>query len=416
MYTRNKSFLRGFVLCLILVCLWFGPAVCGFAKDKDDDPGEDPYTKNGDVALMQAAGYERFGPFPVTYNHTTDHVEKVIGAKWMLWVETKHFKIGCKLGEVPVCRNRKDSYKRLNKELARLRGKLPSIKKKVSKLDEWLTLHLYAQRLEELYEDFCERFGVTESTFPVPGDEDKIQRTNLGPYLGCKGKFVVVLLEQEADVARYLASYMEDYRKKVFCYKVRVDDCLLFAGNRDAFASYQDEDCAFFCHVTTNMVRNMTRAYRGYKYNLPLWWSEGLVHWYSRRIDPEFYSPINMAEQKMDTRKDYKWEKKVLARVKNDYFRPAEELLKIDDPREMEHADHMMSWSRVDYLLSLGPEKVGKFMWTINELPWSNSVTFEDVLRSQDKALKEAWGLDAISLDEQWAEWVLKEYKKKRRG
>ncbi|MFH1999341.1 MAG: hypothetical protein ABIK28_06655 [Planctomycetota bacterium] len=240
-----------------------------------------------------------------------------------------------------------------------------------------------------------------ESTFPLPGDEDKIQRTNLGPYFGCKGKFIVLLFEQEANVARYLASYMDNYSKKVYRYKIRTDDCLLLACNRDTFSSYEDEDCVFFCHVTSNMVRNLVSAYRGYKYNLPLWWMEGLTHWYCRKIDPEFYSPMNMADQKMDVRKDSEWEKKVYARVKNDYFRPAGEIIVINDPREMDFADHMMAWSRVDYLLSLGSEKAGKFMWIINELPYDDRNTFEDVLKSQEKAMKEAWDLDPVNPDDQ---------------
>ncbi len=67
-------------------------------KDKDKEPGPDPYTKMKPAA-MKAAGYEKFGPFEITNTHTTADVEDLIGAKWMLWVETRHFKIGSILGE-----------------------------------------------------------------------------------------------------------------------------------------------------------------------------------------------------------------------------------------------------------------------------------------------------------------------------
>ena len=46
-------------------------------KDKDKEPGLDPYTKMNPAA-MKAAGYDKFGPFEITNTHTTQDVEDFI--------------------------------------------------------------------------------------------------------------------------------------------------------------------------------------------------------------------------------------------------------------------------------------------------------------------------------------------------
>jgi hypothetical protein len=60
----------------------------------------DPYTKNKPEAL-EKAGYLNYGPFnfgnlgpnPVS----SEHIEKHLGYAQILWVETKHFRLGSNL-------------------------------------------------------------------------------------------------------------------------------------------------------------------------------------------------------------------------------------------------------------------------------------------------------------------------------
>jgi hypothetical protein len=358
---------------------------------------------------MKAAGYEKFGPFEITNTHTTEDVEDLIGAKWMLWVETRHFKIGSILGKQSLAYSEPEAARRLAGEIGRLRKKLPRIKKKPKELDEWLTLHLYAQRLEELYADISDRFNVKEEESSKGNGEEA--EGNSGNYTGWKNKFVVLLFEQKGNLARYLARYTGLKRDNATRHIFSDSRIMLFATARQALASWPDLDTAFLCHITANMVHSLINSYGGYKYRIPLWWGEGLTHWYVRRIDPKFFNPTTAPGQKFDYRKDHEWEKKVYARIKNDYYRPARELLDVFDPKDMDFADHMMAWSRVDYLLTLGNEKAGKYMEIMNGLPWTSGTGNEQVIEVQKKALREAWNLDHDTLDKKWTAWVLKKYK-----
>ncbi|MEW6743161.1 MAG: hypothetical protein AB1486_10420 [Planctomycetota bacterium] len=413
-----RSSLGTGILALAVTLFLSGPLAgrTGFAAGEDQDekeekvPAVDPYTK-GEAEAMAAAGFVKYGPFAVTSTYQSEDVKALTGDKWMLWVETPHFKIGSTLAKRPLSRADREAAKRLDEELSRLRKKLPRTPKKVKEMDAWLTLHLQAQRLEELYAELSGRFNVTETTFPKPGDEAAIKATGYGPYLGFRDKFIIVMFEEKASLARYSGRYLGINRDTPVRYRVKDADTMVFATSREAFSSWEDEDTAFLAHLTANMVHLLVDAYRRFKYNLPLWWCEGLTHWHTRRVDPTFFNPTTAPGQEYDRRQDSEWEKKVYARVKQDYFRPARELLEIMDPAQMDFADHLMAWSRVDYLLTLGNEKIAKYMDIMNRLPWSQDTTPERVLELQKQALKEAWGFDPDTLDESWTKWVLQTYK-----
>jgi len=143
-----------------------------------------------------------------------------------------------------------------------------------------------------------------------------------------------------------------------------------------------------------------------------------LSHWYVRKIDPQFFYPTTAKDQKQDYRKDHEWEKKIYARIKNDYYRPASELFVVFDPTKLDFADHIMIWSRIDYLMSLDePEKMGKFLEIYKTFPYITGMSETNVLEFQEKAFKEAWGFDYDTLDKKWVSWVLKNYRnvKKRK-
>jgi len=397
---------RAFVLLLVFAGAW-APAPSAACEVADDEvPDRDPYT-DLDPERLEAAGYVRFGPFELAKSHTTKDVQALIGADWMLWVETAHFKIGSTLAERPVYRADRKVSKRLDGEFDRLRRKLPRVKKKPKEMDPWLTLHLYAQRLEELYAEIAELFGFEEKPSPEPGDPDA------APFLGSRGKFVVILFEQSANLARYTARYAGEARESSFRYLYSDVGSMLLATSRESAITATDEDTTFYCSVTANTLRNLIDGYGGYKHRLPYWWTEGLAHWYVRRIEPRSFSPTTAKDQKLDYRKDHEWEKNVLARVKARYFKPGSELLVIRDPNEMDYYDHVMAWSRVDYLLSLGNEGVATYMRIMNEIPSKQGIAEKEILAYQERALKEAWNVDPDSLDAQWSKWVLKTYRKR---
>src|SRR5262245_20697831 len=157
-------------------------------------PKVDPYTKD-DPGAKEKAGYASYGPFRFGDDHTTSQIETTLGGIPLIWVETEHFKLGSALPEHALTGDAAES-KKLKKELERLAERLPDVKVKVKKLDPWLRLHLFAQRLEDLYAGFLTRFRLAESDFPTaPPDASKKQAGGYmgeGRYLGMPAKFTVL--------------------------------------------------------------------------------------------------------------------------------------------------------------------------------------------------------------------------------
>ena len=89
-------------------CLWLAASSAGLAAQKPEKDDEeikkagpvDPYT-GGDAALMAAAGVVGYGPFPWADSFGTADIDKVLGEHRVLWMETKHFRIGSGLKSVP---------------------------------------------------------------------------------------------------------------------------------------------------------------------------------------------------------------------------------------------------------------------------------------------------------------------------
>ena len=83
---------------------------------------------------------------------------------------------------------------------------------------------------------------------------------------------------------------------------------------------------------------------------------------------------------------------------------------------ELGFYDQMWSWSRIDYLMSLGDEKFAEYFTMVKSMPIPRDgigVTPEMVLAQQEKALKEVYDLDAESFDQKWKRFVLRNYPRK---
>ena len=82
---------------------------------------------------------------------------------------------------------------------------------------------------------------------------------------------------------------------------------------------------------------------------------------------------------------------------------------------EAKPADHLLLWSRVDYLLAQGPEKAHAFLMALKE-PLEYEVyedQYEPMHARQLAALKEVYDLDPATFDERWSRYVLKSYPKR---
>lgn len=366
----------------------------------------DPYTRNEPAALARA-GYVSYGPFTLADGHTSEDVDRILGDVKTLWVETAHFKLGSSLRGHPLPKD-KDDRQRVLDELKRLRLRIPGVPVQPRTLDPWLRLHLFAQRLEEQYEEFAQRLQVKETDFPKPGAAATPQNLAPGPYLGLHTKQVVLLTDKASAFGRYQDRYLgkaEDSPRRW-----NFTDRTLFFGTAAEYAegTLRNDD-AMHAHVAFNMAHNLLDAFAGYFYDLPAWFEEGLAHWYNRRIDPRWNYYSAARDSEVLQRTEWDWAPKVRARAGVGAFRPATELLTLPGPEALDFADHMCTWSRVDFLLGLGDEKLARFVRSMKVLRPEPGKLVEpaQVQARQLIALRDAYGFDPPGFDEAWRKWVL---------
>ncbi len=368
----------------------------------------DPYT-GGDQALMAAAGIVAYGPFAWADAFTTADVDRVLGDRRVLWMETAHFRLG--LGLKPVnWPEEPDERKALQEEIRQLRKKMPRIQEKPKKLDSWLRLHLYAQRVEACYSDFEKFLGVTDADFPAKGTAPRE-----GAYLGLPGKFLVLLFQKKSDMGRYMDRFcgqkndtsMRFYHEK---------SCQMLA----CFAAEGLEgfnEAGLHGHVIYAVFHNLLNGYNGFLYPLPLWLDEGLAHWYSRKTPAKTINVQIRDDEAVAEDKQNDWPVKVRRRTQHqgNWF-PFAVMAAWEKWEDMGYHAHSQSWSRVDYLMQTDAGKLGLMVQQLKNLPPatdSYAVQGAQARALAQKLLFDLFELDAATFDTKWREWVQKTYPKK---
>ncbi len=375
---------------------------------------QDPYTKN-DPAAPARAGYASLGPFTFGDDHDTAQIEHVLGGEAkLLWVETAHWKIGSALGPYRVPQDR-DEKRKLRAELEALRAALPGVKPDARLLDRWLRLHLFARRLEDLYADLGRRLGVTDADFAAGAAPVRRRAMGQGPFLGQPGKFTVLLFDTQSHAGNYLRTFLRRDEGRTLRHNFVNTGSLLFVTCAEKAEGGVQPDVALHCEVVFHAVLNLLDGYRYYWYALPAWLPRGLAHWYLRRVS-EKHNVFREA-RRFDNDPDmlWNWAPRVRARAEFDAYPTAAELLPWTDDDERTLVDAMMLWSRADYVLSLGDGGLRAFVDRMKDLVPApgQPVTRDRVLAQQERALREAWGMDAAAFDRRWKAWVIESYPKK---
>ncbi len=311
-------------------------------------------------------------------------------------------------------------------ELERLAKKLPRLRpKSLRELDPWLRAHLHAQRLEELYAEVRELCGVTDDSFPPEGQtfyfrgdappQYRDPWRGRGPHLGNKGKFLVLLLGKQSTCGRYLSTFTGAKPDAPSRWYFEASDSFVFATAIDFGEGAFRSDLALHAHVTHNVVHCLLDAYKGYSYTVPVWWKEGLAHWFRRQLTEEHnnFEAIKAADKRAFT--EFDWEEKVRMRAAHGLIRPLREVMVESTCQDFDLVDHMACWSRIEFLRSGFPrEKLAQFLDLVKGQvdQRGNAATRDQLLDRQREALQTAFGLDPDALDERWQAWL----KKPRRG
>jgi hypothetical protein len=379
-------------------------------------PKIDPYTKDAPDAKTKA-GYASFGPFRFGDAPTTAQVEETLGGLPMIWVETEHFKLGSGLPEYTIPDDKREK-ERLKGELERLATRLPDVKTKLKKLDPWLRLHLYAQRLEDLYAKFLVEFGLQESEFPTaPPDPKKKSRAPYmgeGRYLGMSSKFTVLLFDKKSAHARYSSVHLGQQLQGPTRFYFSTIDSWLFVTANEFLEGLYANDSALACDVTSGVSQNLALGFRGYKVGLPFAISEGIAHWFSRQFDPRYHIFSGFDQSKLNIKEEWDWAPLVRVRVDHDVFPTLDQMLAWDNAETLEWADHLMLWSRIDFLLAREDDLAGKLLYALKEPPATRTDGTPAALAAGARsAFERVTGGDLAKLDAEWSEWVLKTYPKK---
>jgi hypothetical protein len=376
-------------------------------------PKIDPYTKSSPETIKKA-GYASLGPFRFGDDHTTDQVESTLGGIPLIWVETAHFKLGSGLPEYAGPADKRERA-RLESELARLAERLPDVKVKTRKLDPWLRLHLFAQRLEDLYADFLRAFDLEESDFPTapPGaDVTGSAYMGAGPYLGMGSKFTVLVLDRKSSLGRYSNIYLGRQIDHPSRWHFDRTDSFLYLTAAEYLEGDYVNDSALACDVIAGVAQNLVAGFRGYRVLVPFAVGEGLAHWFSRRFDPRYHLFSGTDPARVRTKDEWNWAPSVRARAEHNYYPSTHDMLGWQDADALEWADHLVLWSRMDYLFAREDGAAGRFLRLLKDPP-AGELTGEQLVERARASLAAATGVELARFDELWDEWVLKTYPKK---
>ena len=377
--------------------------------DKDlpaNHPRNDPYTR-GEAELMEGAGIVSHGGFEFG-NSDTAGVEDLLATSDIRWLETEHFELGLALGTYRVPQKEK---KKIRADLARLAQRLPTVNPKAKTLDPWLRTHLFAMRLEEMYDDFLELVQVEQSVFPdgsKPWDQTGTYWGE-GPHLGQKGKYEVLILPSEASHLTYLSDQFGLQIKRTQRWNVPERDTLTVTIHVQQGTLKADP--ALHGHLAFNLAHNFFDGLRHYTYDTPIWLHEGLAHFLERRIDPRFNSFDGAEGSIPEMSRKSDWETPVKKLVNAEKAPRLAALVRKNNYGQLSLDDHFCTWSMIDFLHRTRPEGLAALLVNLKGRTGEDGFGDGSNLPEAHRELfKEQFGMSYSQFDSAWAEWVLATY------
>ena len=366
----------------------------------------DPYT-GGERAKLEQLGYQNFGPFLWHASELTSHVQETMGGIEILWVETEHFKIGSSLVTYKIPNDREEKA-RIATEVATFRERLGKVKVKFPRkeLDPWLRLHLYAQRAERLYADFSRDFV-----------HDPGARVPAGPHLGNPNKFLLLLCQRKSEFGRYARAYHEI--DTPYSYRTGwPEDCMFFGLNMEAIKESYDVpgekpfDSMLYARVAGNLAANFVDGFAGHFFSAPAWFTVAAEHLYARRVAPRWTASAGLKVGETTDDDDWEWEERVAGLVKNEFYAKTFEVFGWTREYELNRRDHMIVWSKLDYLTRAAEGEAPAFLDSILVPVRDMSAGSAEELRErQTQALMAHYSLSPDEFDEAWKAWVKKNYR-----
>lgn len=404
----GRLFLPAILACGVLSGHEVAPAPA-LDTSIEDFQEVDPYT-GGKREALDRLGYVSLGPFMWADGHSSADLADTLGGVSVIFIETEHFRIASSLRAYE--RGADSAEKKLLKaEVARLGKRLGKLRPS-KELDPWLRAHLYAQRLEELYADFLDRFGFEDGDF---GDQKSQARNAVemgsGPYLGQEQKFTVLLCEQSSGLGRYTARYMNS--KSDVYFRWRFEDSIFFGAAFEALRDVERRlDLNMFLALTGGVVMNLVEGFRQSGHDAPMWFKYGLAHYYSNRLDPRWPNWGAGGSTNPEVDKLWEWEPRVRGLVTNKGAASWQTMMGWRTAEDVKPRDHMLAWSRVRWLIEEKPEGLRELLLGLTE-PVSGSTPeelAESGMQQQELAFVKAYGATPEELEGEWTRHVRRRY------
>lgn len=410
MKLRRRPPLSASLLALCALCV---AAPTSAQKRKDDEVQKlsekgDPYTKK-DPEAMAALGVLSYGPFPWADHFSTTDVDKVLGPGRVLWMETEHFRIGLNMTTASLPGDSKQK-KAVYAECKALNKRWRRFPAKPKKLGPWTQLHLYAARCEQAYADFSALVGAKPEMF------DKASTQNgRGPYLGAPDKHLLLLFQKKSDMARYMKRFCDTEAEDSFRYVHKVTHQPLLCISVEGMEGF--DAAGIHSHFVFAMWQNLMNIYRGFHFPLPMWFSTGVGHYYSRQVKSEFISARIRDSEAVDQDTQNKWYQKVYKRSRHEGATIAfDQLAAMHEWEKFGFHAHTQSWSRMEFLMERDPQKVGLMLDKMKRVSASGDWDADGarLRKMMPKLLYEAFEMDGPTFDAEWRKWVLKNYPKRK--
>jgi hypothetical protein len=427
---------RPLLLVLSLLCVFILTSASGAQRGKKPLP-DTVFTKKPE--LMKELGLS-YGPFAFAHSNSDQVGQELLISRDVLWLQTPHFRIGSmmKKWKIPV-----PERKAYRAELAEMQATYPEIDPKVSTLDPWLRLHLYAWRMEKMYALFLDHMGLTDEDFlKLPPEEifdqafageytDVINQFELdrggqvrspgfpewvgmGQFLGEPYRFEIFMCEEESVWREFKLSYFGIKTTHPQRWNIKVEStdkgltqsrsrCMLFGiSGKQAEVRHEQHMHNALRH---NMAINFLDGYMLYLFDLPSWLREGYAH-YMRRLNLKGYSFYDTGEGGAAIDKDLEeWAPLVRKLVKKNEAADFATLARLNDYVDLDFDAHVVVWSKIEFLITTDKVKFGQFVTKLK-----SQESGAGMADAQRKAFKEIYGWTMRQADEAWKTWVLETY------
>jgi hypothetical protein len=355
-----------------------------------------------DPKLYGPAGQFGHGQMPFGKSTAGDLRKFLIYAN-PIFIETKHFRICLTLEGFTVPENDWKSYEG---ELLKMSKAFPAVRPKERTLDPWMRLHLFAQRCEERYERFLKLMKMTDADFyarqlgkPYRGE---------GPYLGMKDKFEVVLLKnmrEFTDTLRDQSGSMKRMTKR---------EHFVNRGVLSVFIPCEGDlkpDDQLWAHIAHNLGHNFILGFKYYSYEPPKWFEEGFAHFMEKEVNDHYnsFDSEEAALAEMTHAEDWRAETlKILGKGK---AAGLADLVHKKTFSDITKEDHVIIWSKVEYLVKVHGDKFALFLDQIRgRLNKEGFPDGSDLIGVQRNSFKSEIGLSFAEFDREWEKWVQKAY------